>query len=61
MVLSIVGEHCDGQDWQLDVISGRHSWIVHVDHRVYEPYQVGNNYDGRRRGCVPALGRGEDR
>ncbi|MGN6759771.1 MAG: hypothetical protein ACTHJI_00375 [Leifsonia sp.] len=43
---TVIGKHHDGQDWQLDVISGRHSWTLHVDHGEYESYQVGDNYNG---------------
>ena len=42
---TVVGKHHDGDDWQLDLISGRHSWTVHVDRAAYDEYRVGDAYD----------------
>ncbi|MGO4535307.1 hypothetical protein [Leifsonia sp. 2MCAF36] len=44
---TVVGKHHDGPDWQLDLISGRRSWTIHVDHSEYDSYRLGDSYNER--------------
>ncbi|MEO7016207.1 MAG: hypothetical protein ABI130_11025 [Leifsonia sp.] len=39
---TVAAKHHDGNDWQLDLITGRHSSTIHVNKHEYDSYRPGD-------------------